>query len=72
MNPPNWREIEYELVNLFGSFGRTTIVNVHGEPCIRYVRELAADGTIKSSNIGSLSLEFLARLIANKFRSTAP
>jgi hypothetical protein len=72
MRSPDWREIEYELINLFGSFGRATVVDVYGEPHVRYVRELADDGTIKSSNIGSVSLTFVARLLANKFRTPCP
>ena len=67
---PNWREIERELVDLFRSFGRATVRDVCGEPTIRYVRtyERVTDDAIYTDGVNSLSLTFLARLIANRFR----
>jgi hypothetical protein len=71
---PHWRALERELVTLFQSFGRTTVFDVSGEPAIRYVRVFkpAEDGTIRASDTNVLSLRFVARLLANKFRSTKP
>jgi hypothetical protein len=67
-----WREIERELVGLFQSFGRTVVHDRSGEPHIEYVRvhEQAADDTIYEDGINALSLTFLARHLANKFRGT--
>ncbi len=68
----NWREVETELVDLFQSFGRTVVHDRSGEPHIEYVRvhEQATDDTISENGINVLSLTFLARHLASKFRGT--
>jgi hypothetical protein len=67
-------QLERELVDLFLSLGRNSVLDVSGEPHIRFVRsfEPADDdhNTIYTSGINRLSLTFVARLLANKFRGT--
>lgn len=67
-----WREIETELVTLFQSFGSTVVHIRSGEPYITYVRfhEPAGGNSISTAGINALSLTFVARHLANKFRGT--
>jgi hypothetical protein len=67
----DWREIERELADLFQSFGRCTVFEIDGEPHVEFVRShepAEEDGTIYVAGLNKLSLTFLARHLATRFR----